>query len=71
MQCPPPCLQVALEVEAARKAAEAQARIEVEALEQRLRWATRLVMSTRHKGELCMACCMPSLAAACTLADHC
>lgn len=36
----PPTLQVALEVEAARRAAEAQARIEVEALQQRLRWGT-------------------------------
>jgi hypothetical protein len=31
--------QVAAEVKAARRAAEAQARIEVDALQQRLRWA--------------------------------
>ncbi len=33
------CPQVAAEVAAARSAAEAQAGIEVEALQQRLRWA--------------------------------
>ena len=42
-------LQVAAEVEAARRAAEAQARIEVEALQQRLRWVGG------HWGGACLA----------------
>ena len=62
LQCkamPTPCLQVALEVEAARKAAEAQARIEVEALQQRLRWEIRLLHEVLGaRGQLCMACCL-------------
>ena len=46
--------QVALEVEAARRAAEAQARVEVEALQQRLRWVRLWGRRLRN----IITCCM-------------